>query len=72
MFSTEAEVAMRVTEGDEERMEMLAVQIKNAMGGLASWWYEHRERTAEEMVEALMNLTWVGAERVIEGERWKP
>jgi AcrR family transcriptional regulator len=70
MFRAEAEVAGLVEEGEEEQLEMLAVQVKNAMAGLASWWYEHRERNAEEMVKALMNLAWLGADRIIAGERY--
>ena len=51
---------------------MISEQLKMAMGGLASWWYEHRERSREDMVESLMDTFWVGVERLVEGERWEP
>jgi AcrR family transcriptional regulator len=72
MFRTEPEVAARIESGDDERLEMLAEQLKMAMGGLAAWWYEHRERDREEMVAALMDLAWLGIERLAAGERWDP
>jgi AcrR family transcriptional regulator len=70
MLRSDPEITARVEAGDPQRLEMLAEQIKNAMAGLAGWWYEHRERTRDDMVAAVMDLTWVGMERVAEGERW--
>lgn len=72
MFRSQAEVAEEIAAGDEQRLEMLAEQLKMAMGALAAWWYEHRERSREDMVAALMSLCWVGMERLAAGERWEP
>lgn len=72
MFRSEPEIAARLEAGDSERVEMLAEQLKMAMGGLAAWWYEHRERSREDMVSAVMDLAWVGIERVASGEHWQP
>jgi AcrR family transcriptional regulator len=72
MFRTEAEAADTIAAGDEQRLEMLAEQLKMAMAGLASWWYEHRDRTREEMVSVVMDLAWVGIQRLSAGERWGP
>ena len=73
MFRAEPEAAAAVEAGDDpERLEMLAEQMKMAMAGLAAWWYEHRDRTREEMVAAFMNLAWVGLDRLAKGDRWEP
>lgn len=68
MFRTEPEIAARLENGDPERLEMYAEQLKMAMAGLASWWWEHRDRSREEMVDALWDLTWLGIERLALGE----
>jgi AcrR family transcriptional regulator len=70
MFRTEPEVAAVIESGDDQRLVMLAEQLKMAMRGLAGWWYEHREHTREEMVAAVMDLVWLGIERLASGERY--
>ncbi|HEX2128979.1 MAG TPA: TetR/AcrR family transcriptional regulator [Solirubrobacterales bacterium] len=72
MMRTQTEVATRVEAGEPYRLEMLAEQLKMAMAGLASWWYEHRELSREQIVAAHMELTWLGMERMATGERWSP
>ena len=72
MMRTQAEVAEQFDAGDEYRLEMLAEQLKMSMAGLASWWYEHRELSREQIVAAHMELTWFGMERMAAGERWAP
>ena len=72
MMRTQAEVAEQFEVGDDYRLEMLAEQLKMAMAGLASWWYEHRELSREQIVAAHMELTWLGMERMATGERWEP
>ena len=69
MMRTQAEVEAQFDAGDEYRLEMLAEQLKMAMAGLASWWYEHRELSREEIVAAHIELTWLGMERLAAGER---
>lgn len=70
MFRTEPEIASRIEGADPEQIEMLAEQLKMAMAGLAAWWYEHRHRTRDDMVAAVMNLAWIGMERLAQGERF--
>lgn len=51
-------------------IEMLAQQQIGAVQSLADWWGEHREVPKEDVVAAVMELAWVGLERVSQGERW--
>ena len=44
--------------------EMWAQALRAAQNGLAAWWYEHPEVPREEVVDRLMDLCWVGLERV--------
>jgi hypothetical protein len=39
------------------------------MTGLAFWWYEHREVPRDVIVERMLDLFWIGLERVAAGER---
>ena len=43
---------------------------RSAAIGLASWWYDNREVTREQLVTVAMNTVWVGLERFGRGERW--
>ena len=40
--------------------------------GLALWWYEHPEVPRELVVTTAMNGVWMGFERVMRGEVWRP
>ena len=51
-------------------IEMLAQQQIGAIQSLADWWGEHRDVPKEDVVAAVMELAWVGLERVSQGERW--
>lgn len=53
----------------EQAAEIFAEGLKAAQNGLAAWWYEHPEVPREEIVERLLDLTWVGLERVAADER---
>lgn len=57
-------------ESTEVAAEMLAQQMVGAVRALAAWWDEHREVPRSEILEALMDLHWLGLERVAAGERW--
>ncbi|HEV3093839.1 MAG TPA: TetR/AcrR family transcriptional regulator [Solirubrobacteraceae bacterium] len=53
---------------DPERVtQMFAEALKAAQNGLAAWWYEHPEVSREEVVERLLELCWVGLERMAAG-----
>jgi AcrR family transcriptional regulator len=51
-------------------IEMIAQQQIGAIQSLADWWGEHRDVPKEKIVAAVMDLAWVGMERVSAGERW--
>ncbi len=52
-------------------IEMIAQQQIGAIQSLADWWGEHRDVPKEQLVAAVMDLAWVGMERVSAGERWR-
>ena len=49
---------------------MLAQQQIGAIQSLADWWGEHRDVPKEDVVAAVMELAWVGLDRISQGERW--
>ncbi len=51
-------------------IEMLAQQQIGAVQSLADWWGEHRDVPKEDVVAAVMELAWVGLDRISQGERW--
>lgn len=53
------------------QIEMIAQQQIGAIQSLADWWGEHREVPRERLVAAVMDLFWVGLDRVSQGERWQ-
>jgi AcrR family transcriptional regulator len=59
-------------EPDEGRfeVEMLAQQLTGAWRGVAIWWDDHREVPRERLVATMMDLAWVGLERLSKGETW--
>jgi len=42
--------------------------FRSAVGGVAVWWYDHRQIPKEQVVAVVMNLLWLGYERVLRGE----
>jgi hypothetical protein len=53
-------------------IELIAQQQIGAVQSVADWWGEHREVPKEELIATMMDMTWVGMERVSAGERWRP
>ena len=53
-------------------IERIAQQMIGAVQGLADWWGEHHEVPKEELIATMMDMTWVGMERVSAGKRWRP
>ena len=47
--------------------EMFAEAVKGAQNGLATWWYEHPEVPRGEVVDRMLEFSWVGLERVAAG-----
>jgi AcrR family transcriptional regulator len=68
-----AEMAEQVAESPQTRVEieMIAQQQIGAIQSLADWWGEHRDVPKEQVVAAVMELAWVGLERISQGERWR-
>lgn len=68
-----AEMAEQVAESPKTRVEieMIAQQQIGAIQSLADWWGEHRDVPKEQVVAAVMELAWVGLERISQGERWR-
>jgi AcrR family transcriptional regulator len=46
--------------------------FRSAVAGVALWWSDNRDVPREQAVGVIMNLLWLGFERVLEGERWQP
>jgi AcrR family transcriptional regulator len=53
-------------------LEMFAEMLKMAQNGLAVWWYDHREVPRRELVDRVLELCWIGLERIAAGERAEP
>lgn len=51
---------------------MLAHQLIGALQALANWWEAHRDVDAPQVARMAMEFTWLGLERLSEGERWEP
>jgi hypothetical protein len=52
--------------------EMAAELIRSALTGVALWWQDHPEISREQIVATVLNVLWVGFERLGRGERWQP
>jgi AcrR family transcriptional regulator len=55
-----------------ESLDMLWEVLRAVLQGLALWWYEHRHVAREQIVTTAMNALWIGYERVLAGEVWRP
>jgi len=49
---------------DQEALEMAAEIIRSGLTGLAVWWTDHPHVPREQIVQAVINVVWVGLERV--------
>jgi AcrR family transcriptional regulator len=58
--------------GTPAAVEMTVELMRSALTGLAIWWYDHAEITAEQIVAVAMNTLWLGLSRVTGGETWRP
>jgi AcrR family transcriptional regulator len=58
---------------DEGRfeIEMMAQQLVGAWRAVAIWWDEHRDVPREQLLATMMDLAWIGLERLSEGETWE-
>jgi AcrR family transcriptional regulator len=60
-----------LAEGGDE-VAMATELFRSAVAGVALWWSENRHVPKEQAVGVIMNLVWLGFERVLAGERWTP
>ena len=55
-----------------ESLDMLWEVLRAVLQGLALWWYDHQQVARERIVATAMNALWIGYERVLAGEAWRP
>ena len=54
------------------RIEMTAQQLVGAWRAVAIWWDDHRDVPRERLLASLMDLAWIGLDRLSQGEMWEP
>ncbi len=52
-------------------VEMVAQQMVGAWRGVAIWWDDHRDVPRERILMTLMDVAWLGLERLSQGETWQ-
>lgn len=57
---------------DPLALELAWEMLRCALQGLALWWYDHADVPRETIVASAMNSTWIGLERFLQGEAWRP
>jgi AcrR family transcriptional regulator len=55
---------------DQANLAMATELFRSAVAGVALWWQEHPEVPKEQAIALIMNVMWLGFERVLKGERW--
>lgn len=53
-------------------VELAWETMRVVLQGLALWWYEHPDVPHERIVTTAMNSLWLGLERYLGGEKWRP
>ena len=71
LMTAEVEQQLAGDPGLRASIEMFAQQQIGAIQSLADWWGEHRDVPKGQVVEAVMELNWLGMDRVSQGERWQ-
>lgn len=57
---------------DAWALELAWESLRSVLQGLALWWLGHPEVPREAMVTGAMNSAWIGFERLVDGDRWRP
>ena len=68
-----AQNAPELHPGDPDLETTVAIVAHLMVGGiqfLASWWIDHPQVPRESVVELAMGVSWIGLERLGQGERW--
>jgi AcrR family transcriptional regulator len=71
MMATEPRVAVKSGEDTELGIRILAQQVTGGLQQVALWWEDHPEVPRITLVDATMDLYWMGLERVRDGERYR-
>ncbi|MDG4834507.1 TetR/AcrR family transcriptional regulator [Solwaraspora sp. WMMD1047] len=61
--------AADVTETD---LEVMAYALVGAAESLADWLCDHPDAEPDRMATRMMNIAWLGADRLLRGELWRP
>jgi AcrR family transcriptional regulator len=64
--------ALAGADADADELDMAWETMRAVLQGLALWWYEHRQVPRARVVATAMNALWIGFERVLAGEAWRP
>jgi AcrR family transcriptional regulator len=68
-IKTEVAAQLLRQEDPGQAAEVFAQLLRSAQVGLATWWYENREVSREQIVERLLEFCWVGMERTVAAGR---
>lgn len=58
--------------GTPAALEMAVELTRSALTGLAIWWFDHPEVTADQVVAVAMNALWCGLAALSGGDVWRP
>jgi AcrR family transcriptional regulator len=68
-----ADAAVAVAGDDREgTAAALGELLGGGMRGVARWWYDHREMPRERLVRLVMDVYWLGLERLRARPQWPP
>lgn len=70
LMTEDVEQAFPAEPGREQMIQMVAQQLVGGMQSLADWWELHPDVPREQITQAAMDFTWLGQERLSQGERW--
>jgi AcrR family transcriptional regulator len=73
VLQADAPQELAVDSPDQGRfeVEMIAQQMLGAWRGVAIWWDDHRDVPREQLVRMIMNVGWMGLDRLSQGELWE-
>jgi AcrR family transcriptional regulator len=58
-----------IEERGAESLERLAEFWRSGIAGIARWWFDHPDTPREEIRDEIVELLWLGMERIIAGDR---
>jgi AcrR family transcriptional regulator len=72
LFAAEAGAGALAGSVEGEGLDMAWVVLRGVLQGLAIWWSEHPQVPRDRVLATAMNALWIGFERVLGGEGWRP